>query len=147
MRVDVPTGWWRPLVLYGGVGLAVMAARGLHDLRIVLIAFVAVAPMVGVILARNMLPAARFLKGLRDAGQGVEVVRDELTWWGERKMRVRTSAGEWRIECWAANSIHLRVRGPAMPRIREVKGNARKAGRAAAPEGAVPREMLRSVFG
>lgn len=142
----LPRGWWRPLVVYGALGVAVLALEGARDPGTILVVLLAVAPLVAVVILRNTLPPARFLRGLRAAGAAVEVVDDEMTWLGERRMRARTSEGEWRIECWAGSSIHLRVRGPAMRRIREVRGSALQAGRLAR-EGAVPTAMLSSPFG
>lgn len=140
----LPRGWWRPAVLYGGVVALAMAARGARDPLLLLGVAVAIAPIVLLILLRNARPPARFLRGLRDAGVPVEVERDEMGWSGERRMRVRTPSGEWRVECWAAGAIHLRVRGPGMKRIREVRGDARRAGQAAV-DGALPRELLRGA--
>lgn len=137
----LPRGWWRPLALYGGMIAVILVLRGAREAWIYAAVAAGVAPLVAFVVLRNTLPVARFLRGMRDAGEEVTIVKDEMRWSGERRVLARTPTGEWRVECWAGNAIHLRVRGPAMARIREVKGSARKAGRACAG-GALPRELL-----
>lgn len=139
--MSLPRGWWRPLATYGSLVALLSTLMGARSATTGLAMALSAAPLVAFVIARSTLPPARFLRGLREAGLEVDVVEDELRWFAERRVIARTPAGEWRVECYAGNAIHLRVRGPAMKRIREVRGSALAAGRAAR-EGVVPRELL-----
>lgn len=132
-------GLWRPTTLYLVLVLGLdatllargdaLSAPGAAFLVLPLILFLFLA----FIVALGVLPAGRFVAGLRDADPHVEILKDEIGWLGDRHMRVRTDAGEWSIESEGGKQRHLEVKPPGARRAVRVQGNPRQRGREAAP--------------
>lgn len=128
----LPRGWWRPYLLYSGIAFSfVVLLKGVEPGVAALLTLLS-SPLVLMIALRSALPPSSFVRGLRERGTPVEVVSDEVLWFGERRMVVRAPEGLWRLECWSGKTVRLLVRGPGMRRKEEVCGSPRHAGRAAA---------------
>lgn len=95
----------------------------------------AVGALLALIVARAARLPAKYLDGLREGGP-VEVLEDELAWTGGRRIVARNAAGAWVLESTSgAKNALLFVKGPGQAEPAMVRGDARKAGRAAAGKG------------
>ena len=133
-------GLWRPLLAYGSIPVVMAAFFAWRDGTAwsVLVALpLAVAPLVVLVSVLGPVHAGRFLRGLRDAGEVVEVERDEVDWVGERTLVVRGATGRWRIVGVGGKAPHVRVLGPGDAFPWRVEGNERRAAREAVDRAAV----------
>lgn len=130
-------GLWRPMATYGLASIAVTsllpllgsAQLGPAQATLLALAFV---PMPLFLTLRGVLPGTRFLTGMRDGGLRYEVLSDDVGWFGDRQVRIRTAEGEWFLVSRNGREVALHVRGPHLPRRAEFRGDWRRAGRLAA---------------
>lgn len=130
-------GWWR-----GFLGLEALFLVATPLLALAkgvpvtpgFLAFVGAFSLVptGLHVTLGALPVRRFVRGLRDAGEEVRVVRDEMDWLGNRVLEARGPSGAWRVRTENGRYVYLDVLGPDDVRERRVRWRARSAGREAA---------------
>lgn len=129
-------GLWRPMVTYGAASVAATALmffdRGPISLGSATLFALGAVPMPLFLTLRGVLPSARFLAGLRDGGLRYQIVSDQVGWFGDRRLTVRTEAGFWHIHTRNGGTLELQVRGPHMPRRHDVRGDWRRSGMLAA---------------
>jgi len=130
---------WRPLVLYGGMGLFIVATLWVagagslpHSWGLIVFIPGTTGILGAVVVLRAFVPLRRFLQGMRDVGEAVEILEEGAGWFGGYTAHVRTAQGLWELHSWAGESTHLEVRVPGAKRPRLVVSNPREAGKKAA---------------
>ncbi|HLE96808.1 MAG TPA: hypothetical protein VI997_05505, partial [Candidatus Thermoplasmatota archaeon] len=127
-------GTWKPFVTYGAtfgavVGYFLFARGGFTDALGYVVVPLAVLPFVALALVQGIVPVRHFLQGLAEGGESLDIVSDDVGWFGGRTVVVRGARGEWRIEATSGKQARLEVRAPDASEPTRVRGSARKAGR------------------
>jgi hypothetical protein len=154
-RVKV-VGRWRPVAVWAGTSAAanalVLLGGGAHVEAVAFVALpLAAAALLGLIVVRGALLPMRYLQGLREGAGDIEVLEDELEWFGGRRIVARAAGGRWVLESVSgAKSAALFVQEPGMEEPAPMRGRAheegRKAGERARAGGLTsPHSLARSV--
>jgi hypothetical protein len=129
-------GAWKPLVAWTLVSIVIAGLLWAADQGASFSVFIwgmisfAFLPYVAVLYVTGIVPVARFLKGMREAGAHLEVVDDRVNWAGSRTVAARTAAGPWTVTSHAGlRSASLTVEAPGTRDAQTVHGSARRAGR------------------
>ena len=130
-------GLWRPFALYGGAifspwAYAYIKTKSLGAPGSLAFGFLFLCVIVAMVVGTRAYGVARFLAGMRDGGQPMEILDSEIGWMGGRTVRARTPQGEWRIEFGGGKGSSLEILAPGQKEAREADGKAYDAGLAAA---------------
>lgn len=124
-------GLWKPFALYAGGAALVLAGLGLTGLGVPwplsAVAWLAMMPFVAVVAGLGPYRAGRFVRGLRDAGELVEIESDAFDGWGDRRIAVRGVSGTWLVVGVGGKAARVEVQGPGDDAPWRVSGNERRA--------------------